>query len=309
MEKGKSKSEKKYISVVVIPHCSDSIKTLKISGPYPKAFIMGLFVLLFLSLASAFSIKTLNENAQLKKDMSELHSMNADQQKLLKLKSEQIQSLTDKENYINSKIESFTDKYKEMANDYIQSRPGEIKTNRSGDSSLRSVSGGLGELKALIEDLNNTNAGDSRLFREITETENKLNEYIYTLPTLWPAEGKVTSDFGNRSDPFTRRKSFHDGIDIAATYGNAILASAAGEVMLAEKINVYGYTVIIDHGNGIETFYGHASKLLAKKGQKVKKGDVIARIGSSGRSTGTHLHFKVTLNGTPVNPIDYLDER
>ncbi|RCX17463.1 murein DD-endopeptidase MepM/ murein hydrolase activator NlpD [Anaerobacterium chartisolvens] len=309
MEKGKSKSEKKYISVVVIPHCSDSIKTLKISGPYSKALIMGLFVLLFLSLASASSIKALNENAQLKKDMRKLHSMNADQQKLLKRQSEQIQSLTDKEDYINSKIEDFTNKYKEMADDYIQNRPGEIKTNRSGNASLRSVSGGLGELKSLIEDLNNINAGNSRLFREITETENKLNEYIYTIPTLWPAEGKITSGFGNRSDPFTRRQSFHDGIDIAAPYGNAILASAAGEVILAEKINIYGYTAIIDHGNGIETFYGHTSKLLVKKGQRVKKGDVIARMGNSGRSTGTHLHFKVTLGGTPVNPIDYLDER
>ncbi len=108
---------------------------------------------------------------------------------------------------------------------------------------------------------------------------------------------------------FTRRKTFHDGLDIACPYGEDIKAAANGKVTFADRKSGYGRTVMIDHGHGLTTVYGHASKLLVKAGQTVKKGDVIAKVGSSGRSTGPHLHFEIRLYGSPVDPLKYLDEK
>ena len=110
----------------------------------------------------------------------------------------------------------------------------------------------------------------------------------------------MVSDTGR--DPFTRRKTFHEGIDISADKGTSIKASASGKVILAKRYGGYGLAVIIDHGRGLSTLYGHSSKLLVKEGQTVKKGDIIAKVGSTGRSTGPHLHFEVLLYNTPVDP-------
>jgi methyl-accepting chemotaxis protein len=101
----------------------------------------------------------------------------------------------------------------------------------------------------------------------------------------------------------------HEGIDVAASSGDDIRASASGKVTFAGVYNGYGRTVIIDHGNGISTLYGHSSKLLVKEGQTVSKGELIAKVGSSGRSTGPHLHFEIRINGEPVDPLNYLDKK
>ncbi len=117
-----------------------------------------------------------------------------------------------------------------------------------------------------------------------------------------PAEGAVTSPFGMRFHPILRRTRLHTGVDIGARHGARIRAAAAGEVVVAGYVKAYGNTVIIDHGGGVTTLYGHCSSLGVSEGQTVKQGDVIARVGSTGLATGPHLHFEVRRNGTPVNP-------
>lgn len=117
---------------------------------------------------------------------------------------------------------------------------------------------------------------------------------------LWPARGRLTSRFG------WRRWRHHDGIDIAASRGAPITAALDGVVTFAGWYYSYGRTVIIDHGNGLQTRYGHAASLLVRPGQKVTKGQLIARVGSTGRSTGPHVHFEVRINGRAVNPMKYL---
>jgi murein DD-endopeptidase MepM/ murein hydrolase activator NlpD len=126
-------------------------------------------------------------------------------------------------------------------------------------------------------------------------------------PTGWPAEGGfVSSNFGHRADPFTGRVAFHEGVDIAAKMGSPILAMADGVVQhTGDKAN-YGRVVEINHGNGLVTRYGHALSLLVKEGDTVKRGDAIALVGSSGRSTGPHVHLEVLKDGRPVNPSKYL---
>ncbi|QQC67194.1 M23 family metallopeptidase [Paraburkholderia ginsengisoli] len=126
-------------------------------------------------------------------------------------------------------------------------------------------------------------------------------------PGRMPADGaRFGSPFGNRTDPFTHRLSFHPGIDLVARTGTPILAAAGGRVVFAGEKGGYGNAVEIDHGNGLMTRYGHASRIVAHVGDLVLPRQYLADVGSTGRSTGPHLHFEVLVNGAPVNPVDYL---
>lgn len=129
------------------------------------------------------------------------------------------------------------------------------------------------------------------------------------LPTLVPIEGaSMTSNFGYRIDPFSGTHSMHEGVDFSAPIGTPILASASGKVVKAENEAGYGNTVDLDHGNGLVTRYAHASKLLVKEGDLVVRGQPVAEVGNTGRSTAPHLHFEVRLNGVPQNPTKFLKE-
>ncbi len=121
-----------------------------------------------------------------------------------------------------------------------------------------------------------------------------------------PAQGAYTSGFGMRYHPILKRNRPHNGVDIGAANRSAIVAAASGVVITSGWINGFGNTVVIDHGDGISTLYGHCSAIFVKEGQKVDMGDKIAAVGSTGLATGPHLHFEVRVNGSPVNPRKYL---
>jgi len=131
---------------------------------------------------------------------------------------------------------------------------------------------------------------------------------LASTPTIWPATGWLTSAFGKRTDPFTRKNAFHNGIDIAASFGNPIRTTADGFVSHVKREKIGGNVVIISHGGGYTTVYCHLSKFKVKPGQKVKRGDVIGLIGQTGKSLGPHLHYEVRVNGTPVNPYYHILE-
>jgi murein DD-endopeptidase MepM/ murein hydrolase activator NlpD len=125
-------------------------------------------------------------------------------------------------------------------------------------------------------------------------------------PNLWPVEGQVTGSFGERIDPFNGEGAFHSGVDIGSTYGHQVIAPADGVVIFADFLGGYGKAIMIDHGHGISTRYGHLSGYAVTPGQHLHRGDVIGYVGLSGRSTGPHLHYEVRINDTPVNPYKYL---
>lgn len=131
-----------------------------------------------------------------------------------------------------------------------------------------------------------------------------------TLPSNMPVSvGYTSSSFGWRVDPFTGRMAFHEGLDFLAETGTPIQAAASGIVVAAEKTPDYGNLVKIDHGAGVETRYAHASKMMVKAGDRVQKGQIIAEVGNTGRSTGAHLHFEVRLNGVALDPRKYLSKQ
>ncbi len=128
----------------------------------------------------------------------------------------------------------------------------------------------------------------------------------HTEPSLWPVNGILRSSFGGRSDPFSGEGAFHTGIDLSAPVGTAVHVTADGVVTSAGWDGAYGKLVIVDHGNGVETYYAHLSGFLVVPGEEVRRGQIIALSGGTGRATGPHIHYEVRVGGTPVNPYKYL---
>ena len=134
---------------------------------------------------------------------------------------------------------------------------------------------------------------------------NLLNDQVSlsrATPQGWPTKGWLTSYFGMRKSPFTGRRVMHEGLDIAANVGTPVVATADGVVARVKYSPSYGKMVIIDHGYGYRTVFGHTSKILVKAGQRVKRGDIVAKVGNTGQSTGPHLHYELRLNGVPIDP-------
>jgi murein DD-endopeptidase MepM/ murein hydrolase activator NlpD len=127
------------------------------------------------------------------------------------------------------------------------------------------------------------------------------------MPSTWPVEGRLTDGFGDRRNPFGGYSvEFHTGQDIATNYGTPVTATANGVVTFTGYQNGYGQLVVIDHGGGLTTRYGHLSHIDATVGQSITRGDLVGHVGSSGRSTGPHLHYEIRINDEPVDPIPYL---
>lgn len=144
------------------------------------------------------------------------------------------------------------------------------------------------------------------LERELRSYEELLKRRT-TVPNIWPVEGELTDGFGGRRNPFGGSTSeFHTGQDIATLWGTPVIAAAQGVVIFAGWQNGYGQIVIIDHGNGLTTRYGHLSGIDVEVGQQLARGEQLGRVGSTGRSTGPHLHYEVRINDEPVNPLQYL---
>jgi len=178
-----------------------------------------------------------------------------------------------------------------------------IVASRSKEAYMASIQGDINEIQRQEAEMN---AQSAKIEKEIMAAQRAV-EYAGG-EMAWPVPGnyRISSPYGGRSDPITGAWSFHGGTDIAAPYGSAIVSANDGVVIFAGWHNSYGNYIIVDHGGGISTLYGHCSKLLAGKGQAVSRGETIAKIGSTGYSTGNHLHFEVRINGARTQPMDYL---
>jgi murein DD-endopeptidase MepM/ murein hydrolase activator NlpD len=130
--------------------------------------------------------------------------------------------------------------------------------------------------------------------------------HINVQPSIWPVGGRLMGSFGQRIDPFSGEGAWHTGVDIAAPTGTGVRATADGVVILAERMGGYGRLVVVEHGNGIQTYYAHLSRMNVIPGQEIRRGEAVGGVGSSGRVTGSHLHYEVRIAGNPVNPYRYL---
>ena len=167
---------------------------------------------------------------------------------------------------------------------------------------IRDKRGAMVEALEAMEQASNDLAAELRALQQTPRGRaRQLQRWTGTF--IKPASGPITSGFGSRYHPILHRQRMHTGVDIGACYGAPIHAAAGGEVIMAGYRNGYGNCVVIDHGGGVTTLYGHCSSLSVSVGQQVQQGQVIAHVGATGLATGPHLHFEVRHNGSPVNPL------
>jgi len=159
----------------------------------------------------------------------------------------------------------------------------------------------FGVLRDLLQGLENR-------LRYVRRDVEKREELASSTPSIWPAHGWLTGTFGGRSDPFSGEPAFHQGLDISTDKGQPVYATADGVVEAASYTGDYGNLIVIKHGFGLVTRYGHLSGFKVKPGQNVKGGDVIGLVGSTGRATGAHLHYEILANGKLINPLQILTQ-
>lgn len=170
----------------------------------------------------------------------------------------------------------------------------------------RTASVDLSALQPKVDEMQDRVSNLQNKIKELKKLQEDKLIYMASTPSVWPVKGWVTSDFGSRRSPFTLAPDFHEGIDIAAQWGTPIMAVADGVVTFAGYRGGLGKAVIIDHGFGVKTYYGHTSEFFVTEGQKITRGAKIALVGSTGHSTGPHLHYEVHVDGVPVDPMKYV---
>lgn len=197
----------------------------------------------------------------------------------------------------------------------IQKLPAVIKARAAGgnatsnaalsnvlSTSLISAEDTFGALRSLLQGL------ESRL-RLVSRDVERQEKLAAATPSIWPAHGWLTGMFGGRSDPFTGEPGFHQGLDISTERGHPVYATADGQVESANYSGDYGNLIVLQHDFGLSTRYGHLSKFKVTPGETVKRGDVIGFVGSTGRSTGAHLHYEILANGKLINPLQLLTQQ
>lgn len=308
MSNKRKKPDRRAYTFMVIPHRGD--KTYSISFPIntiKKTFI-GLGCLL--TVFAGIQLNHLYIVNQAKAEQVELSELRANKD----VQEEKIKNLAQ----ITESMQEEMLKVNQLENDVRRSlgtedgavsrsgvdrrMPGQTQAHQTAQLEKLSIDEIMMRTNSLKDVAVNKQSVLSNLNNQLVER----NTFRDATPSIWPASGEVTSRFGSRNSPGGMGSSFHKGLDIAGAYGTPIYATATGTIEIASWYYGYGLYVQIDHGYSLKTAYGHCSSLAVKPGQHVTKGEVIAYMGNSGVSTGTHVHYEVIKNGTQVNPANFL---
>ena len=294
---------KNFYTLIIVPNASSGLHKLRI--PLSLLYALSLLVLIavFTAVGLGFSYARMGLKTA---DYGQFQTENHD----LKVENKNLEVST---RQLNSKIESL-----EQLSDRIQDlMRSDTWNERFGLLDTGGIGGAIEDYPtaAMIASLNLRNNIDLirgrtseleiqlRLVEQVAE--HRLGKLTLT-PSAWPVSGPIRSSYGRRRDPFTAKTEMHQGLDIGGLYGSIVRAPANGRVVYSRRKSNYGNLIMLDHGRGITTRYGHLSRFAVSVGDQVRKGDLIGYVGNSGRSTGPHLHYEVRLNDRTVNPRNYL---
>ncbi|HHV19333.1 MAG TPA: M23 family metallopeptidase [Thermoanaerobacterales bacterium] len=293
--------------MMIVPHSGKS--TLSVSISIVALKIMGGLLAVVVAGAAIFASHFYFSYNKLKTDAEELSIVAKDYDVLQK----QLQLFVEKTRNLEEKMQDLeqldTDLRGLLEKDPALKQSIKKDNNQSdAGRSILSSRRGLDRERAIkqLQMLEQKLPEQEQSLEELKDAVIQRTDRLSHTPSIYPVSGKITSKFGYRKSPFSRRQEFHDGLDIGAPYGTTVVATADGMVTFVGYRSGYGRTVTISHGYGFETSYCHNSSTLVKVGQQVKKGQAIAKVGSSGRSTGPHLHYMVKHNGELKNPADFL---
>ncbi|MBO8128127.1 MAG: peptidoglycan DD-metalloendopeptidase family protein [Peptococcaceae bacterium] len=302
MAKPKKKRSKK-LTLVIIPEAGRQIKQLAISVRLLWCAGTAFLGLLALTIFLAWHSQHLSTRVNELQELEVINRKQAQEIAQLKDKARSIEQQISELEQLEVKVRSLVGlPQRERSHTQQVSRGSRPHLSPTEQDGLRILAETNSDFNILDQAVQNKQAEMIELHQDVSE---RLR-YLAHLPSQWPVSGHITSPFGSRRSPFGRGYEFHDGLDIAANYGQTIYAAGDGVVTFAGYLAGYGLTVSIDHGYGLVSRYCHTSRVLVRRGGQVKRGEPVARVGSSGRSTGPHLHFMVLKNGTPVNPLTYL---
>ena len=289
---------KNHYTLLIVPKTKRSVRKITASSTHLRVFFLACLVVLFsLSFFLYDYSRTKNDERQLRN----LKDLTASQK-------EQIDVLASKVSDFEKKMEDLRQldqKIRTMAN-CDKKKPSNLMLGIGGISAEDDANPSIDRINRNLDRLLKAASRQENSFSELLDYLKKRESILAATPSIWPVKGWVTSEFGYRQSPYGGREEFHRGIDVAARLGKEIIVPADGIVSEVVDRPDLGRYIVVDHMKGIKTGYAHLLRTTVSAGKSVKRGDVLGYVGNSGRSTGSHLHYSVYLNGIPVNPRKYL---
>ncbi len=313
-----SDKHKRCFTIMVVPHTEESTFSLRI-----PLFVVQLLVAFLVLVVAGVGvlgysyIKTAAEAEEVdllrqinRAQQDEINALAVETEKMV----EQIQSIDELVDFVTNKLDlDPEDINNEVENQSFNGHTmSEYETENPGEAGVVSLQRSYSSRSAsegVLDRASDNIVLLQSILPERSDTLDSVGEYVVQAdakPSVWPCRGRMISGFGMRSIPYSSGYQFHTGVDIVGAYGTDIWASADGEVTFTGYRGSYGNIVIIDHGYGYETYYAHLSGFAVTAGDFVERNQVVGYMGASGRTTGTHLHYEVHYNGSPVNPYNYM---
>lgn len=298
------KADKREYTIMLVPHQGEAVVRLRIPVRAIKiSAITGCALLLIASGLFLNYQRTINQAAVERNELLHLREVTGTQDEQLKVLAEKTSVLQEDVTRLNL-LDAEIRRMVEAEGDAV-SRAGNRNGRHNGQGGV-AVEPKPEQLVSLVDELQANAKLRGESLAELKQKVAAYNARLAVTPSIWPTNGTVTSRFGWRQSPFGLGSDWHPGIDIANSQGTYVVATADGQVVMSNWFGGYGKCVQIDHGYGITTLYGHNSQLVVSEGEWVKKGQLVAYMGSTGASTGSHVHYEVRVNGTAVNPNKFL---
>jgi murein DD-endopeptidase MepM/ murein hydrolase activator NlpD len=245
-----------------------------------------------------------SENAVLKEENAQLRS----QVLLVQEKVAHISATLDRVERFDAKLRTAVTQLQDPERNLAIGPVGEAEHEAAIPGPAPAAEANLSALPGKLSSLETEASRQEQSLRELQEYFDDQRSLLASTPSIWPTRGWVTSDFGTRMDPYTAERKMHQGMDIASPHGQTVYAPSDGTIVFLGSEGGYGKVLVIDHGYGVKTRYGHLSEIGVHLGDRVKRGEKVASVGNTGRSTGPHLHYEVRVNGIPENPRKFILE-
>ena len=301
----------KYYTVLIVPDNSPKTRKLRVPQWVLTRSAIAVSVLLLAGVAASVHyfniVGDVTENKILRDENVQLHN----DLKRIRERVSHISSTLDRVERFDQKLRSITllsDPERHLAIGPVGSVDTEDKESPSAQAMLAGEAEDPLALRSKLDALSAESARQEASLQELQAYFDDQKSLLASTPSVWPVHGWVTSDFGHRLDPFTAERIMHKGLDIATQHGATVIGPSDGTVIFAGMESGYGKVLVLDHGYGVKTRFAHLSAIDVKVGDRVKRGEKIAAVGNTGRSTGPHLHYEVRVNGMPENPRKFILE-
>jgi murein DD-endopeptidase MepM/ murein hydrolase activator NlpD len=295
-------------TVIVVSDHSQAIRKFRVPRKWlQKAAYVGAGVALvgLLIIGHYFALLgSSSENAVLKEENAQLRS----QILLVQEKVAHISATLDRVERFDAKLRTAVTQLQDPERNLAIGPVGEAGADAAIPGPAPAAEANLSALPGKLSSLETEASRQEQSLRELQEYFDDQRSLLASTPSIWPTRGWVTSDFGTRIDPYTAERKMHQGMDIASPHGQMVYTPSDGTVVFLGTEGGYGKVLVIDHGYGVKTRFGHLSEVNVRLGDRVKRGDKVAAVGNTGRSTGPHLHYEVRVNGIPENPRKFILE-